>query len=158
MKKQVKFQAREYVIELNADGSLLINDEKFEPIISNDGLTNFYRVTVDNEQFTIEIQGEKILVDGEEVSLSSKPYLDTLINQKGSNVKKEMDIKAPIPGKILQILVKKDQEVLKDQELIILEAMKMRNRILAPRDGKVKKILVKENDSVNQDQQMVILE
>ncbi len=158
MKKKVKFQAREYIIELNEDGSLLIDDEKFEPTISNDGLINFYRVTVDNEHFTIEIQGEKILVDGEEVTLTSKPYLDTLMNQKGSNVKKEMSIKAPIPGKILQILVKKEQEVQKDQELIILEAMKMRNRILAPRDGKVKKILVKENDSVNQDQQMVILE
>ncbi|MCK4845861.1 MAG: acetyl-CoA carboxylase biotin carboxyl carrier protein subunit [Candidatus Heimdallarchaeota archaeon] len=67
-------------------------------------------------------------------------------------------VEAPIPGKIVQILVKKGDKIAKDQELIILEAMKMRNRILAKQSGEISEIKVKEGDMVKQDQILVIIE
>ncbi|ASJ01206.1 pyruvate/oxaloacetate carboxyltransferase [Thermococcus gorgonarius] len=58
-------------------------------------------------------------------------------------------VTAPMPGKILRILVKEGEQVKMGQGLLILEAMKMENEIPAPKDGVVKKILVKEGDTVN---------
>ena len=58
-------------------------------------------------------------------------------------------VTAPMPGKILRVLVSEGQEVKTGQGLVVLEAMKMENEIPAPKDGVVKKIYVKENDTVN---------
>ncbi len=69
-----------------------------------------------------------------------------------------VDVKAPMPGKILEILVKVGDKVNEDDELLILEAMKMENPIYATAGGTVKDIKVKVNDSVDTDQVMVVLE
>ena len=58
------------------------------------------------------------------------------------------DIKAPMPGLILEISVKIGQEVKENDPLLILEAMKMENSITSPRDGIIKSILAKEGDAV----------
>ncbi|MDV3103976.1 pyruvate/oxaloacetate carboxyltransferase [Thermococcus waiotapuensis] len=58
-------------------------------------------------------------------------------------------VTAPMPGKILRILVKEGERVKTGQGLLILEAMKMENEITAPREGVVRKILVKEGATVN---------
>ncbi|WP_297550965.1 acetyl-CoA carboxylase biotin carboxyl carrier protein subunit [Thermococcus sp.] len=58
-------------------------------------------------------------------------------------------VTAPMPGKILKVLVSEGQEVKTGQGLVVLEAMKMENEIPAPKDGVVKKIYVKEGDTVN---------
>ncbi len=53
-----------------------------------------------------------------------------------------------IPGTILDILVKKGQEVKEGEVLLLLEAMKMRNKIVAPMDGKIAAIHVKKTQIV----------
>ncbi len=68
-----------------------------------------------------------------------------------------VDVKAPMPGKILEVLVKVGDQVKEDDELVMLEAMKMENPIYAPADGVVKEIKVKANDSVETDQVMSVL-
>ena len=69
-----------------------------------------------------------------------------------------VDVKAPMPGKILEILVNVGDKVNEDDELLILEAMKMENPIYATAGGTVKEIKVKVNDSVDTDQTMIVLE
>jgi biotin carboxyl carrier protein len=69
-----------------------------------------------------------------------------------------VDVKAPMPGKILEVLVNVGDKVNEDDELLILEAMKMENPIYAPANGTVKDIKVKANDSVDTDQLMIVLE
>jgi acetyl-CoA carboxylase biotin carboxyl carrier protein len=69
-----------------------------------------------------------------------------------------IEIQAPMPGSIVEILVNVGDEVSEDDELVILEAMKMENPICAPSDGVVKEIRVKEKDVVEVDQVLVILE
>ena len=58
------------------------------------------------------------------------------------------EILAPMPGTIINILVKEGDEVLEYQEVIILEAMKMENAIPCPEAGKIKEIKVKVDDKV----------
>jgi len=69
-----------------------------------------------------------------------------------------VEVKAPMPGKILEVLVKIGDQVKEDDEMVILEAMKMENPIYAPAGGTVKEIKVKASDSVNTDQVMIIIE
>ena len=69
-----------------------------------------------------------------------------------------VDLKAPMPGKILEVLVKVGDQVKEDDEVIMLEAMKMENPIYAPASGTVKEIKVKANDSVETEQLMMVIE
>lgn len=59
---------------------------------------------------------------------------------------KDGQIKPPMPGTVVKILVKEGEEVKKGQPLIILESMKMEHPVEAPMDGKVKKLGVKAGD------------
>jgi len=63
-----------------------------------------------------------------------------------------------MPGTVTEILVKAGDVVKADDELVILEAMKMENPICAPRDGKVKEVSVKEADKVNTNQILIVFE
>ena len=69
-----------------------------------------------------------------------------------------VEVTAPMPGTILKILVNVGDQVKEDEEVVILEAMKMENQIYAPSDGKVVEIKVKENDKVDTDQVLIVLE
>ena len=66
-------------------------------------------------------------------------------------------VTAPMPGKVLRILVREGDEVKVGQGLLVLEAMKMENEIPSPKDGVVKKILVKEGDTVDTGQPLIEL-
>ena len=69
-----------------------------------------------------------------------------------------VEVLAPMPGKILDVLVKVGDKVAEDDELVILEAMKMENPVYCTCDGVVKEIKVKKDDTVESDQILVVLE
>ncbi|GAP12167.1 acetyl/propionyl-CoA carboxylase, alpha subunit [Bellilinea caldifistulae] len=62
---------------------------------------------------------------------------------------------APLPGTVVSVLVKEGSEVKYGQELLTIEAMKMKNAIRATRDGKIATIYVKEGDSVRHGQALL---
>jgi len=62
---------------------------------------------------------------------------------------------APMPGKVLRVLVREGDRVKVGQGLLVLEAMKMENEIPAPKDGVIKKILIKEGDTVDTGQPLI---
>jgi len=66
-------------------------------------------------------------------------------------------ITAFIPGTILEIFVNTGQKVSKGDNLLILEAMKMNNKLIAPHDATIKKIYVKSGDMVTRKQLLVEL-
>ncbi|MGV8026715.1 MAG: biotin/lipoyl-containing protein [Anaerolineaceae bacterium] len=65
------------------------------------------------------------------------------------------EISAPIPGVIIDILIKAGDKVKYGQELCILEAMKMKNSIRASRDGVIDEILVSSGDQVKHGQILI---
>ena len=69
-----------------------------------------------------------------------------------------VEILAPMPGTIINILVNEGDEVLEYQEVIILEAMKMENAIPTPEAGMIKEIKVKVDDKVATNQVLMVLE
>lgn len=54
-----------------------------------------------------------------------------------------------IPGTVLDILVSEGESVKKDDDLMILDAMKMQNKLKCPADGVIKSIKVKKGDKVS---------
>lgn len=68
------------------------------------------------------------------------------------------EVTAPMPGKVIEILVQEGEEVLEYQDVLVLEAMKMENAIPSPVAGKVKSIKVKKDDTVAAKQVLLELE
>lgn len=66
-------------------------------------------------------------------------------------------VKAPLPGKICEVLVSEEMQVNVGDPLVILEAMKMHNEIASPVTGKVVKVFVKDNEPVSGGQILIEL-
>ena len=64
-------------------------------------------------------------------------------------LEKKDDILSPISGKVIKVLVAENAPVKKNEDLMIIEAMKMEYRIKAPYDGTVTKIHFKKNDQID---------
>ncbi len=58
-------------------------------------------------------------------------------------------IVAPMPGKVVRLLVKEGDHVEAGQGLLVVEAMKMQNEIRSPKSGTVERVLAKEGQPVN---------
>lgn len=87
--------------------------------------------------------------------------LDQLIEHMGlstASSKKINQIKAPMPGLILDISVKAGDTVKENDTLLILEAMKMENSITSPRDGVIKSVTVKKGAAVDKNQLLIEFE
>lgn len=98
-----------------------------------------------NKTYTFRIGGENFTVRLE-------TELDQLINRMGlrkvkSHIMKE--VRAPMPGLVLEILVQPGVAVVKDDPLLILEAMKMENVIKATGEGVVKSVRVQKGAPVD---------
>ena len=65
---------------------------------------------------------------------------------------------APMPGKVVRVLVRAGEEVHAGAGLIVVEAMKMQNEIKSPKKGKIQKILVSEGTAVNAGDVLAIVE
>ena len=100
----------------------------------------------------------QIKINGKNYSIEIKDKLDILLEKLGMNQLASSaitDIKAPMPGLILEILIKEGTEVKKGDPIMILEAMKMENILKSPGDGVVKKIVVEKGDSVEKNQILI---
>jgi biotin carboxyl carrier protein len=69
----------------------------------------------------------------------------------------EASVKAPIPGRIVKVLVKEGDAVAKDQPLLTLDAMKLENEIASPRAGVVKSLTAQPGMAVERGQVLVVI-
>lgn len=65
---------------------------------------------------------------------------------------------APMPGKVVRMLVEEGAEVEAGQGVVVVEAMKMQNELKAPKKGVVKKVMAKEGTTVNAGDTLAIIE
>jgi biotin carboxyl carrier protein len=70
----------------------------------------------------------------------------------------EHRVTAPMPGKVVRVLVAAGDEVTPKQPLVVVEAMKMENELSVPRAGRVKDVLVAAGESVEAGRLLVIVE
>lgn len=102
---------------------------------------------------TIKPQYEELNIDN---SFFLTEIPDSFKNRKFYQPVNEKELLAAIPGTIIEIFIKKGQTVEEGQDILILEAMKMRNQIVSAITGEIKSIKVKPGDNVSKDQLMVV--
>ena len=68
-----------------------------------------------------------------------------------------IQVKSPLPGSVIKVLVSEGQAVKKGDTLLTLESMKMENAIMAEQDGPVKQIAVAAGQNVMQDDLLIVL-
>ena len=125
---------------------LLVNHKSVtSKIVESDFLNRTYTVKINSNLYKVEISNE----------------LDILIKDMGlslSALKVINDVKAPMPGMILDIMVSEGQEVKEGDNLLVLEAMNMENTILAPRDAVIKSISIAKGKTVTKNEVLIEME
>jgi biotin carboxyl carrier protein len=114
-----------------------------------------YRITVLEQKSPKELVLE---VNGNRYTVSVKDQYDQLLHDLGMDkalTAQAEDVKAPMPGLVIDVLVKEGDQVAKDTPLLILEAMKMENVLKAAADGTVSRINVKAKDAVEKGQVLI---
>lgn len=138
-------------------------------------------VKVNGNDYDIEILGEKATVNGKEVSIKLNEDMITLdgnvfyvdfveegeptlmiingvaysvFRPKGETVSIK-NIKAPISGRVLDVLVTAGNQIKRGQVLIVIEAMKMENQIESPVNAKISEIKVNKGQSVKAGEVMI---
>jgi acetyl-CoA carboxylase biotin carboxylase subunit len=98
-----------------------------------------------------------ISIDGFQFKVNRPDILDELQNweNKRSDQQSGMTLFSPMPGKVVKIEVKEGQKVKKDQGLIIIEAMKMENRLTSAQDAIIEKINIEIGQQVNPEMPLI---
>jgi biotin carboxyl carrier protein len=129
---------------------------------------NKYNLIFNYKSYNLEVVSQDkhsgevaVKVNNRLIKVVVKTALDKLLSKMGlnnNNVAHTKDIGAPMPGLILDVVVKEGDEVVKGDKLLVLEAMKMENIIKSPGSGKVKSIVVSKGDSVDSGQKLIHFE
>lgn len=123
-----------------------------------------FHLLLNNRSYRIEVTGRDNATGQLTFELNGRPYsgkisyrIEQLLKSMGMETGKKIqkEIKAPMPGLVLQVLVQAGSEVKEGDDLLILEAMKMENALKAPQDGVIDKVLVKTSDKVDKNQLLV---
>ena len=145
----------------------IINSEKFEinTVDLKDGHFNIIR---DNKSYNAELvsfdideKTYKIKVNGNVYKVKIKDRFDLLLHSMGMDAlatKKINELKAPMPGLVLDIRVKVGDSIKKGDSLVVLEAMKMENVLKSIADVVIKKINVEKGKAVEKNQVLISFE
>ena len=129
---------------------------------------NKFHILNQNKPFQVEIVAADfnhkcytVKVNNNSYSVVISNQLDQLISVMGFDIgatKHVNEIKAPMPGLILEIFVVIGQSVKENDNILILGAMKMENSFLSPRDGVIKSISIQTGDAVIKGQLLIEFE
>lgn len=129
---------------------------------------NMFHIISGTRSFTAEVvkadtttKTFTILVNGNKYNVDVKDKFDELLKQMGMDKLAQtgvQEVKAPMPGMVINIAVEAGAEVKKGDPLLVLEAMKMENIIKSPRDGKIKTLKAVKGNAVEKNQPLVVFE
>lgn len=145
LKHTIRIGKREYEVQLKADekfGTYILWKNRKYPVEIVRSSQNKYEILFNDISYTFTVETP--------FSLQRKKVL----NSRQGRAEKEL-IKAPMPGKIIDVLVREGAPVQKGESLVILEAMKMQNEILSPVNGIVERVTAKPNTNVMKDDLLV---
>lgn len=104
---------------------------------------------------------QTIEIEGENFDIQIKDELDQVLDKMGFNAvagKQIKEIKAPMPGLVLEVAVTEGQQVQQGDKILILVAMKMENSIVISTAATIKRIVVKPGEAVEKGQVLVELD
>jgi len=122
---------------------ILHNNQSYNAeVISANRLEKKFKIRVNNHTYDVQVRDK----------------YDELLHEMGIDDKTGIrvnDVKAPIPGMVLKVMVERGQIIKKGDTLIVLEAMKMENILKAPADGVIRKVHILKGDKVEKNQVLV---
>lgn len=145
LKQTIRIGKRDYEVSLKADekfGTYILWKNRKYPVEVIRSRQNKYEILFNDISYTFTVETP--------FSLKRMKVLSTT---KGK-AEKEL-VKAPMPGKIIDVLVREGADVLRGEPLVVLEAMKMQNEIQSPVNGRVLNVVVKASMNVMKDDILV---
>ena len=119
---------------------------------------------IDGASYAVEFEpaGDEIrvLVGGQitQIDVADERKLRLRAATSGFVAEGKQTISAPMPGKVVKVLVKVGEEVKEGQGLVVIEAMKMENELKAPKAGKVVEVSAQEGSAVENGAKLVVVE
>ncbi len=163
MKYATTIKDKTYIIEINDDHRIIVDGVEQSVDFNSVSGQPVYTLILDGHSYEAYVQateeGWQVLLRGDMYSVNVEDEREKRLRAAaGGNVgggTGDFNLKAPMPGLIVAVLVVEGQTVQKGDILIILESMKMQNELKCPRDGTVTRVKVKAKDSVDQGQVLV---
>ena len=132
-----KIQVNDTTYDVEVNGEIITLDGKEIDVNLSDD-----KITIEGNTFNIDFTEEgnpsTMIINGMLYLVSRENSIYSLVNE----------IKTPMHGKIIKILVNEGDLVNYDQILVVLEAMKMQNQIRSPRKGTIRSIKIVKDQSV----------
>ncbi|MGO9602701.1 MAG: biotin/lipoyl-containing protein [Candidatus Binataceae bacterium] len=152
------------VEELSAETfAIRVGDHRFEADLRRVGPASV-SVILDNRSFDFDLvrEGEEIVVSsrGGATRLTLVDAARHAMRSRGGRreVSGRVEIKAAMPGRVVNVLVATGDEVKVDQGVIIVEAMKMENELKSPKAGKVIEVKVVAGQTVEKGELLLVIE
>lgn len=141
LKHSIRIGKRDYEVKLKSDdkyGTYILWKNRKYPVEVVGSRQNRYEILFNDISYTFTVE-----------TPFSMQRMKVLSSVRGK-IEKEL-IKAPMPGKIIDVLVREGSNVLRGEPLLILEAMKMQNEIQSPVNGEIVRVMAKPNSNVMKD-------
>jgi len=152
-----------YTIQKKGEDVLV--DEDLIHMDLQDCPDNRIHVLLENKSYSAEVvavnykeKEAELKINGQLYQISIKDEKDALLESLGMELNKTQSVsnlKAPMPGLVLEVQVKAGDKVKKGDCLLILEAMKMENLIKSPLDITIKSVEVNKGDKVEKNQVLI---
>ena len=144
-----------------AENEMRINSKKIEwDLYQVD--EDRYHILFEGKSYRAEVLGIDLQKKEARIKLNDTIYelqlsdeSDQMLKKMGFDsvlIRRQKELKAPMPGLVLRILADQGMEIKKGEPLLVLEAMKMENIIRAADDVVIEKTLVKAGDKVDKNQ------
>lgn len=154
----------EYTIDIQG-GKLSLNGNSIDWDVIKISDKEF-NIIKDNKSYNVEIlktenKSYSLLINGNEYAVGLRNDLDLLLDKMGISTAAntiENELKAPMPGLVLDVKVEIGQEVKEGDPLIVLVAMKMENVLKSPADVVIKSINVEKDNNVEKNQVLIEFE
>lgn len=117
-------------------------------------------VRIGPRTYRVRFRGKELFLDGEPHDVAIPAVEDERVatSTEGDDEVSVREIRPPMPGRVVRLLVQAGARVTRGQVLLVLEAMKMQNEIPAPRDGIVREVRVSEGELITADRVVAVLE
>jgi biotin carboxyl carrier protein len=157
MKVDIKIAGKDHAVELtrNADGWHATLESGIANASAIEISSGVYSVLIDGISHEVRVapaaDGSLTLHTGQYEFAAEINDPRAWRGRRHGHVEAEgrQQIVAPMPGKVIRLLVKPGEGVKAGQGLLVVEAMKMQNEVRSPKTGKVERLLAKEGQPVN---------